>query len=312
MLGNFEKRRFADGEKVWLGHYRNLTNVLHWHFECELIRITEGTAQIKIGSSSFDAAKGDVFFCAEEELHYIVSAPGSKVDIVIFERSITQDITDRCSLTTPKLSDSIPVDPYLQKLEQIVACRGPFYREALESFARALILEIFRSCSTTKQRSKSRFYNNLISKINDEFSFITFADAASYCGYSPSHFSKMFKTLSGMNFSDYLNILKVENAIDMLHANPNATITSVSAACGFSTIRNFNRVFKEITGYSPRSLPEDYLLDTSLHISGTKCFDPTQKTSELVQNMPRPSARSFTSPAETDTKKDPHPGYRKI
>ena len=73
MLGKFEKRLFSSGEKVWLGHYKNLVNVLHWHFECEIIKVTKGRAKIKIGDLLFDAAEGDSFFCVGEKLHYIMS-----------------------------------------------------------------------------------------------------------------------------------------------------------------------------------------------------------------------------------------------
>lgn len=281
MLGNFEKRQFADGEKVWLGHYRNLTNVLHWHFECELIRIAEGTAQIRIGSHSFLAQAGDAFLCTGEELHYIISAPGSRVDVAILAKSVAADITTRAALLSPKLDSSIPVPDYLERLRQVLDTKGPFYREALEAWARGMIVDIFRSSPIGVPKRNSSVYNDLISKINREFSFITFQDAVRHCGYSPAHFSKMFRALSGMNFSDYLNVVRVEHAIRMLRENPKTTVTSISRACGFSTIRNFNRVFKALTGYSPRALPEGYLPDSNLRIAAGG-FDPTQDSSVLL------------------------------
>ena len=103
-----------------------------------------------------------------------------------------------------------------------------------------------------------------------------------YSGYSSAHFSKMFKALSGMNFSDYLNIIKVENAIIMMRNERNMTMTSVSLKCGFSTVRNFNKVFKELTGYSPRTLPEDFVIETGTRIAKDNAFDPTQKNSVLM------------------------------
>lgn len=46
----------------------------------------------------------------------------------------------------------------------------------------------------------------------------------------------------------------------MLRSGEKTSITDVSVRCGFNTIRNFNRAFRDITGYSPRTLPEDYEL----------------------------------------------------
>lgn len=283
MLGNFEKRQFEGGEKAWLGQYRSLTNVLHWHFESELIRVTEGTAQIRIGNHSYLAKAGDAFLCAEEELHYIIGSADSTVDVLILEKSITKDLMRRRTLAEPYLPAELDISFFLGKIRRLLACKGDYYREGVESWARALAVEIFRNCPTAERKPGMNKHNELISKINEEFSFITFQDAVRFCGYSPAHFSKMFRALSGMTFSDYLHVIRIENAIRMIREDSRATVTSISRACGFSTIRNFNRVFRELTGYSPRTLPEGYLLDTDLHISGAGKFDPTRESSVLVR-----------------------------
>lgn len=282
MLGNYEKRQFAEGEKIWFGRYKNLSNVLHWHFECEIIRIVRGTAQIKIGNLYFEAVQGDCFFCASEELHYIISEPDSEIDIAIFDKTLTKDITDQYTVLSPKLPHTISIETPFERIKQELHQKAQFYREALEIEAKSLIIDIFRNCPATKRKQKEPSHKNLITKINNEFSFITFDDAVRFSGYSPSHFSKMFKKLSGMAFSEYLNILKVEYAILLLRENETITMSDVSAKCGFSTIRNFNRVFKNITGFSPHALPKDFIIDSGLRIAKTENFDPTDKKSVLI------------------------------
>ncbi len=281
MLGNYEKRHFAEGEKIWLGRYRNLVNVLHWHFECEIIRIVEGSAKIKIGNFCFEATKDDCFFCSGEELHYIISESNSQIDIAILDKNLVADITDKYAVDSPKLPNHIPVKKIFDNIEEKLSQKEPFYREALENYARGLIIDIFSHCQIAERKEKVNLHKTLITKINTDFSFITFKEAVHYSGYSASHFSKTFKMLTGMSFSEYLNIIRIENAIMLLRNN--TTITSVSQECGFSTIRNFNRVFKKVTGYPPRSLPKDFIIDTGLHISGTDHFDPTDKSSILIQ-----------------------------
>lgn len=281
-MGLYEKRNFAEGEKIWLGSYRNLTNVLHWHFECEIIRIVEGKAKIKIGESSFYANKNDCFFCTGEELHYIISEHDTQVDIAIFDETLAADITSKYAVVSPKLPKHIPVKEHFDYIKKERSEKKPFYCEALENYARSLLIDIFRSCPITKCQKKVSSHKNLIDKINRDFSFITFEDAVHYSGYSASHFSKMFKKLSGMSFSEYLNIIKVENAILLLQTHSSIAMTAVCEKCGFSTVRNFNRVFKNITGYSPSSLPRDFIIDTGLHISKTNSFDPTVETSILM------------------------------
>lgn len=280
MLGIYEKRQFSDGEQVWLGRYKNLTNVLHWHFENEIIRIVKGSAKIKIGSFLFEAEKGDCFFCASEELHYIISTKAAEVDIAIFDEKLCPELTEKYRLISPKLPPDIAVKEGFSDIKKELTQKGPFYKEAINNKMENLIIDIFRKCRFDKNERKTSFHKALITKINQEYSFITFEDAVSYSGYSASHFSKMFKAFTGMTFSEYLNVIRIENAIIMLHEN--ITITSISQKCGFSTIRNFNRVFKKITGYPPLSLPSDFIIDTGLRISGSEFFDPTDKASILM------------------------------
>lgn len=279
MLAIYERRQFSDGEKIWFGRYKDLTNVLHWHFESEVIRVASGNAKIKIGDVCFDATDGDSFFCASEELHYIISESNAQVDIAILDKNLAADITDKYVLASPKLPNDIPVKKIFGQIEETLSQKGPFYREALENYARGLVIHIFGHCPIAERKEKTGLHKTLITKIYAEFSYITFEDAVRYSGYSPSHFSKTFKKLTGMSFSEYLNIIRVENAI-MLLQHKNATVTSISRQCGFTTIRNFNRVFKKVTGYTPVTLPKDFIMDTCLRTS--ERFDPTGLASELM------------------------------
>ena len=53
-----------------------------------------------------------------------------------------------------------------------------------------------------------------------------------------------------MTFSMYLNHIRVNKAIDLIQ-NTDLSMTEIAMNCGFETIRNFNRVFKEIMGCTP-------------------------------------------------------------
>lgn len=283
MLGNFEKRLFNSGEKVWFGSYKNLANVLHWHFECEIIRIVDGNAKIKIGDHLYSANSGDCFFCASEELHYIIGNKTSLIDVMIVDESIASDLTTKLALCTPALGNTKVLSYMLDSIKNDYINKPPLYREAIENTARGIFIDIFRNNKTQKkQTNKSLFYQNLITKISEEFAYITFKDAVRFCGYSPAHFSKMFKKLSGINFCDYLNIIKIENAILLLQNEKNLSMTTISSKCGFSTVRNFNRVFKNITGYSPRTLPHNFIVDSNMRIKKSNNFDPTDKNSILI------------------------------
>lgn len=86
-----------------------------------------------------------------------------------------------------------------------------------------------------------------------------------------------------MTFSQYLNTVRLEKAIDLLNQNQeHLSMTEIASRCGFDTIRHFNRIFKDITGMSPRELPPDYVLEIQPIRTIEAAFDPTLKSSELL------------------------------
>ncbi|HMJ91788.1 MAG TPA: helix-turn-helix domain-containing protein [Candidatus Acidoferrum sp.] len=67
---------------------------------------------------------------------------------------------------------------------------------------------------------------------------------------STFYFCKMFKKITGLNFTDYLSRIRIENAKNLL-LNPNLRISEIAYEVGFQSLTHFNRVFKRIVGESP-------------------------------------------------------------
>lgn len=67
---------------------------------------------------------------------------------------------------------------------------------------------------------------------------------------STFYFCKMFKKVTGLNFTDYLSRLRVEKAKNLL-LNPNLRISEIAYEVGFQSLTHFNRVFKKIVGQAP-------------------------------------------------------------
>lgn len=282
MLGKYEQRYFHNAEKVWVGTYRNLTNILHWHSECELIRIARGSVQIKIGSSIFHAAQGDCLFCCREELHYIIGESDSVIDVMIFHKELLGNITEKYKPVSPLLSNSASLNKGFENIRQLTAQKPRFYSQTLENCATSMLLDIFNSNDICPRHNKKQPSKEIIDKINSDFATVTFEEISAFSGYSPPHFSKVFKKISGMTFSDYLNYVKIEHAVSLIQTDPGLTVTDICFRCGFSTIRNFNRVFKQIVGYSPKNLPGGFTTDLDICVYGSEKFDPTSQTSILL------------------------------
>ncbi len=79
---------------------------------------------------------------------------------------------------------------------------------------------------------------------------ITLAEVASYVYMSESYFSKKFKRVTGLKFSEYLTNVRIKKADEML-LKTQLTISEIAQECGFRESNYFGDVFKKLKGISP-------------------------------------------------------------
>lgn len=80
---------------------------------------------------------------------------------------------------------------------------------------------------------------------------LTLSDIADYAGYSVSHFATMFKNSTGHSVLNYFNMLKVQRSCQLLETT-DMKINQICAKVGIDDNYYFSRLFKKITGISPK------------------------------------------------------------
>ncbi len=84
---------------------------------------------------------------------------------------------------------------------------------------------------------------------------ISLEEIATHVNLSPSYFSKLFKTETGINYSTYLNQVRVEKSKELL-LNEDLTLVEISNLVGFEEQSYFTKVFRRITGTTPGKFRE--------------------------------------------------------
>jgi YesN/AraC family two-component response regulator len=79
---------------------------------------------------------------------------------------------------------------------------------------------------------------------------LTLTEVAKAVNTSTFYFCKMFKKVTGLNFTDYVSRIRIERARNLL-LNRNLRISEIAYEVGFQSLTHFNRVFKKILGVSP-------------------------------------------------------------
>ena len=75
-------------------------------------------------------------------------------------------------------------------------------------------------------------------------------NVAAHAGVSQHHFSRIFKSATGLSFTDYVARCRVRRAKEEL-LKPNARVTEVAFDVGFQSLSQFNRSFARLTGETP-------------------------------------------------------------
>jgi len=67
---------------------------------------------------------------------------------------------------------------------------------------------------------------------------------------NPSHFTRVFKLLTGMTLTEYVTAKRISRAKELLLASDNP-IHEIANECGFESLPHFHRTFKKLTGTTP-------------------------------------------------------------
>lgn len=287
MLAHYETRIHNNETKIWTGRYKSLSNLPHWHHDCEIINVECGSAEVFIDGKRYSMKQGESAFIDSGDIHFIHAEPQSILSFITYDFKITERITNKEKLVSPIVTNESFGKLY-ENITNEIKLKRPFYDLMLKQILISEIISIFRENPTeTKSPSiteTSQRYKELLAEIDEKYAFFTYKDAASFVGFCQPYFSTYFKTMSGMTFTQYINRVRVEKAVEILRHEPDLPITEISNRCGFDTIRNFNRVFKSITGYTPKELPADISFSDFQQSKVTDGFNPTQKESILLND----------------------------
>ena len=151
---------------------------------------------------------------------------------------------------------------YIELLKEISQLSG----DALIEWA----FKSFISITGYIKPKKTIDYSNNIVKITQEFleshysEDITLEDVAKQVNISPQYFSKLIKKSTGFNFTEWLSMLRVKKAKELL-TDTNLTVKEVCYKVGYKDPNYFSRIFKKKMGLTP----SEYVKTRSYHIPKT-------------------------------------------
>ena len=128
---------------------------------------------------------------------------------------------------------------------------NPVSEFAMEGIALEMLATAARCYSVMGAYPGPRWFQRVLVQLLNSFtSNITLNELAAAAGVHPVHLSRVFQRFTGRTFGEYLQRLRVQYACRQM-SSPDALLSQIAIASGFSDQSHFTHVFKEISGMTP-------------------------------------------------------------
>ena len=126
-----------------------------------------------------------------------------------------------------------------------------FSLDEIKAYLKDYLYKVIQ-CISQQEKSEKTVIDIAIRYLNENYmKKINMAEVSNIVSMNYSYFSKLFKTEIGMTFTEYLTMLRMEEAKKLLK-DPVNKICEVSAKVGYEDAHNFSRAFKNYFGISPK------------------------------------------------------------
>lgn len=224
----------------------------HFHKNMELIYIVKGKVECTVNNKTELLSKGDFGLCLPNEIHSYTPIEDAAYWVCVFSedlvRSFVSDIKNKIG-DRFKFECENAVRYYLE--EKLITNENPSLL-TLKSCLYAACEQYIKNVNLTyTDKSKLQSMYLIIDYVEKNYTNnINLADIAKLLGYDYHYVSRYFKSLFNMSFKSFLDIYRLEKAVELLKRN-DKKIIEIAFESGFQSVRTFNNSFKNYFGVSP-------------------------------------------------------------
>lgn len=236
---------------------------LHWHKELEFVYMIDGVLDAKISGENIQIKSGEFYFCNSEEIH-ITSAPDKdkviKYIVVLLSNEYMRSFCDQIDRIQFKIKEEsrCKISDMLRQLVSIMESGDEYKLLKVNAVFMNIYHLLLTECAVEKKNllpinmpDNFAYAKTIIEYIGCNYTEnINLKDMADLVGLTSSYFSKYFKNITGTNFTQYLNSVRLEHALnEMLFKGQ--TVTKAAMNNGFPNVKSFIEICKKIYGCTP-------------------------------------------------------------
>ena len=255
--------------------YQERSYQTHWHSYGEILLVGPGTTNIfMVNQKNYELSEGDFLLIWPMEMHAIIDADRKESLVIQFSNAFMNSLFDLQRImhayrnlhvlsvrSHPRLVSRLRA--IADQMKEIFLAAGPDreLRCCMLLMEFMLTLDRHRDEFAPELRGGDTYsYTDTVMrrmmtvtdyiKNNLTADDLSQAAMAEMAGISKDYFSRIFRSVTGTNYSRWLNMIRMEKATELL-ADEEMTLTEVAMRSGFQSISSFNRVFRAEKGMAP-------------------------------------------------------------
>ena len=214
----------------------------HLHQCFEIIVILSGEMTIKVDQKTFTLREKEALLIFPNQIHALESAKSEHI-LCIFSPRLVQAYV-------AMVSDKLPQDNKFQPDEYLINALAGLENVSSSADKKGVLYLLCGQFDKTATYDKKQFDNEkLLYKI---FSFVetnfnndcSLSALSKKTGYDYAYLSRYFKRATGLSFNSYVTHYRLSHACYLME-DTEQTILQCAYNSGFSSLRNFNRCFKD-------------------------------------------------------------------
>lgn len=247
----------------------------HIHDRYELVYIHQGNGIFFIDNTWYEQQPGDLFVIPGNTIHHslpdhhnpIVSSAIFFAPALISRTTLDDSYSHLLCFEIARQQSSyrltlpehlkLQTEEALALMSEELNTRSIGYRESALISLNQLLLRYNRHLMVSihthpkSPRIAPSWMMKALSKIDEHPECeCSLASLAADANVSAPHFSRLFKKLTSMNITSYINAKRIIKAKELLLETED-NVSLISESCGFDTPTHFYRVFKTLTGTTP-------------------------------------------------------------
>lgn len=236
----------------------------HTHPDLEILYVLEGATTVKVGGSSYEMHVGDVMCILPGKVHSLHATESVFIGVLhVNYREFSKYVDTnryyiRCNSVVDKnqgyqelrdLMDQI-FHLYYERTQESLYLNSLYYA-FLSTFVSHFAFRSDSLMNLNPQSAAELRTNDILNYIGSNYMYpLSLTDLAEHLDLTPAYLSKYIKKTLGKNFLEYLNDVRLTNAVqDMMQTDH--SLSRISMDNGFPNTTAFSATFRKVYGENP-------------------------------------------------------------